>query len=103
MPYRVVPSPRQSELQQLASWFHQDWNLVFPDFYTGLRMYLDNLPAGRRAALGSELRRFMEQNQGASAKALKRLWLRLGAQGWQANLDIRDTLDAFWRIIESKQ
>jgi hypothetical protein len=52
-PYRVVPSPRQSELQQLASWFHQDWKLFFPDFYTGLRIYLDNLPAGRRAALGS--------------------------------------------------
>ena len=89
-------------MQQLASWFHQDWKLVFPDFYTGLRIYLDNLLAGRRGALGIELRRFVEKNQGSSAKALKRLWLRLGAQGWQANLDIRAALDEFCRIIESK-
>src|SRR5438045_3617272 len=67
IPHRVVPSPAPSELQQLAEWFHQDWKLVFPDFYAGLDLYLDNLPAERRAILGRELCQFVEQNRGASA------------------------------------
>lgn len=98
--YRVVPSTTRSELQQLALWFHQDWKLLFPDFYAGLHLYLENLPAERRVVLGRELREFVEQNRGASVQALKRRWLRLGAQGWQSSLDIHSTLAAFCRIVE---
>jgi len=78
-PYRVVPSPARSELQQLALWFHQDWKLLFPDFYAGLHLYLDHLPAQRRVVLGRELCQFVEHNEGTSSDELKRLWLGLGA------------------------
>lgn len=100
--YRVVPSPARSELQQLALWFHQDWKLLFPDFHAGLTMYLENLPAPRRVVLGRELREFVEQNRDASARALTRRWLSLGAQGWQSSLDIRSTLEEFCRIVEGR-
>jgi CdiI immunity protein len=98
--HQAMPSPGRSELQQLASWFHQDWKMVFPDFYKGLNLYLDNLPQERRVALGRELRQFLEQNNGRSSEELKQLWLRLGAQGWQASLDIHSALEEFCRVIQ---
>ena len=100
IPHRVVPSPAQSELQQLAQWFHQDWKLVFPDFYAGLNLYLDNLPSARRVVLGRELCQFVEQNKSTSPEELKGLWLSLGAQGWQTSLEVHSTLENFCRIVE---
>jgi hypothetical protein len=99
--YRPVAAAAKSELEQFASWFHQDWKLIFPDFYSGLKLYLDNLTPGRRQVLGDELQQFLRENSGASAEDLKRSWLRLGAQAWQASLDIRQTLEDFQRVIQA--
>ena len=90
--YRIVPSESKTELQKFAFWFHQDWELIFSDFYEGAKMYLESLSPSRRSELKSELEQFLDLNANSSPSELKKAWLSLGAQGWQANLDIRKTL-----------
>jgi hypothetical protein len=92
--------PEPSELQEFASWFHQDWKLLFPEFYAGVRPYLRNMPLERKCVLASELRDFIEKNSAVSPEELKQKWLDLGAQGWQASLDIHNALKDFLRMIE---
>jgi hypothetical protein len=101
--YKVVPSPERSELHKFASWFHQDWKLVFPDFRAGVEIYLKNLPMDGRRILADELRKFIEHNSTASSQELKQQWLELGAQGWQNSLDIHSTLDEFLATIAANQ
>src|SRR5882724_9152575 len=31
--YAIVPSRLKTELEKLASWFGQDWKLIYPNFY----------------------------------------------------------------------
>lgn len=50
--------------------------------------------------LAKELRQFLSENEQVSPRELKTLWLKLGAQGWQADLSIRDTLEEFNRALE---
>ena len=88
-----------SELQKFASWFHQDWEYVYPDFYQGARMYLAPLPPERRMVLRQELQDFISENANASPVVIKKLWLQLGAQGWQSSIDIGDGLQEFLRMM----
>jgi hypothetical protein len=99
----IVPSPQRTELQQFAQWFHQDWNLVFPEFYSGAAMYFKQLPPERRMELQRQLRAFLDANAGAGPRKLKNLWLKLGAQAWQNDLDIRAVLEDFcWMATDEK-
>jgi hypothetical protein len=93
--FKVVQSKDLSELQQFASWFHQDWKLLFPDFYTGTEMYLKGLSSDRQATLKRELHDFLDKNKNASEKVLFKSWLDLGAQGWDSKLEIRAALLEF--------
>jgi len=99
--HRVKPSPPLTELQQFASWFNQDWKLLFPDFHSGALLYSKNLTQERRKALSNLLRQFLDENANKSEADLKILWLKLGAQGWQANLNIRRALEDFCRMFET--
>jgi hypothetical protein len=96
-PYKIVRTQPKSELEQFAGWFHQDWKLVFNDFYAGAEMYFATLASARKEVLREELATFLQAH--SSADALKRSWLRSGAQGWQENLDIRKTLAEFLRML----
>lgn len=96
IPHNVVKTSEvRSELSRFAVWFHQDWKLLFPDFFSGYQMYVANLSQDRQAALRAELENFLNQNAGMPEQDLKRAWLALGAQAWQANLDVRSTLKKF--------
>lgn len=88
----VLPSRHRNELQKFALQFHQDWDLVFPDFLQGTAMYLQRIPPTRRMQLKIELGQFMMENENASAADLRSRWVKLGAEAWQPNLDIREGL-----------
>lgn len=98
-PYVVVPKKNRSELQTFASWFHQDWELVFPDFYQGAKMYIDSLSTERKKVLKSELIEFINKYIGSNSSEVKRGWLSLGAQAWQSDKDIHKTLNDFVRLM----
>lgn len=101
--YTVIkPASPKTELEQFASWFHQDWKLVFSDFYDGARMYASSLSIARKAALLRELSEFVETHHNASSSALMASWLKLGAQGWERKYDIHKTLLDFVRILSGK-
>jgi hypothetical protein len=93
--HTIVPSPERTELQQFAQWFHQDWHLVFREFYSGAALCLKQLPRDRRITLQRELRAFLDANAKAGPRKLERLWLELGAQAWQHDLNIREVLEDF--------
>jgi hypothetical protein len=98
--YKIVEIPRpKNELSQFARWFHQDWKLEFENFHEGATMYFESLTPERKKLLRSELSEFLEAHPGQSGKGLKRSWLRLGAAGWQRDLDIRDTLGQFVKML----
>lgn len=99
--YEITGIDEHSELEQFALWFNQDWNHIFPDFYRGTRMYLEGLPAARRKVLAQEFRAFLEANAGASAKKLLKLWVGLGAAGWQPDLEIRVGLEDLCWLVET--
>lgn len=82
--YKIVPSQKKSELEQFASWFHQDWELFFSDFTQGAGMYVERLPSHRRAILRNEISGFLERNAESSPGDTKKAWYKLGAQAWQA-------------------
>jgi CdiI immunity protein len=95
----VQPKVQKSELHQFASWFHQDWKLLFKNFHDGAAIYFASLPPERRAKLRLELIVFLDDHREKSIEGLKRSWLKSGAQGWQADLDIRATLGEFVRML----
>ena len=97
--YRVVKGEGQSELQKFASWFHQDWKLIFPNFHEGARMYVNDMSSSRRMELKKQLQRFVDANSQSTVDAVKKEWLNLGAQGWQSELDIKITLQEFIELM----
>jgi len=97
--HQIVPGRERTELEKFASWFHQDWKLVFPNFPEGARMYLSTLPRERKALLHQELSAFLAEHSDDSSSGLKQAWLRLGALGWQSDLDVRETLASFVRMM----
>lgn len=98
--YTIVSSNKQSELQKFASWFHQDWDLVFSDFFMGAKMYFNSLPNERLEVLEKELELFIKRNKNATLDEVEEAWLLLGAQAFQPDLDIKKTLDDFSRILK---
>ena len=100
--YEIVKGARQtSELEKFAKWFHQDWKLVYSDFYVGARMYFSSLSLERKHELRRELREFVEAHRDKSQSAWLASWLRAGAQGWQGSLDIRETLADFVGMLSA--
>lgn len=98
---KVVSSSRErTELERFALWFHQDWRLCFSDIHEGARIYVMGLPANRRAVLRRELLRFLREHTGEPPQALRRLWLKLGAQEWPRGVDVRSILNAFAEMLE---
>lgn len=95
----IVPSKQLSELQKFASWFHQDWDLIFPDFYQGAKMYFNNISAERIKVLKQELKEFLDKYRGSKSSKLEQAWFRLGAEAWQPDLDIYMTLNDFIDLI----
>lgn len=93
--FNVVPMHEKKEIQKFASWFHQDWQLIFSGFSEGTNQYLDGLTSERRAVLKMELEAFVEQNKGRDNKSMLKEWIDLGAEGWDSDLPLYETLESF--------
>ena len=98
---RIIGDPDQwlSELEKFASWFHQDWELIFPDVREGALMYRDSLSHDRRVTLVKELQDFLNRHAGEPSGAVLKAWFRLGAEGWQRDLEISETLRRFIDVM----
>lgn len=99
--YKIVDTGPKSEIEKFASWFHQDWRLVFPDFYTGAKIYFEEVPLSEdaRYVLKQELYRFLDQTEGQDPKEIVQAWFDLGAHAWQCDLDIASTLRDFAEML----
>jgi len=74
-------------LEGLASWFHQDWKLIYPDIPTAARDYLQGRSATERESLRRELKMFLEAKTGRSSEQIRSAWIALGAQSWPRGED----------------
>jgi hypothetical protein len=101
--YTTVGPPERSELQQFAQWFHQDWKLFYADFFVGFDIYINTIDENRRFILRNQLRAFLDSYSNDSPQQLNQRWHTLGAEAWQANLDIRETLEKFWVLSGPQQ
>ena len=99
--YQIAPGPRRSELEMFASFFFQDWYLIFPDFYTGVDMYISAISRKQRQILSKQLEQFVEDHK--TPAQLKQAWLNAGAQAWPPELEIVSTLRDFAKIILEKE
>ena len=55
-------------------------------------MYVSGLSTTRRTALRTELEELLDEYSGKKGKGLRNAWLRLGAQWWDREADLRATL-----------
>jgi hypothetical protein len=100
MENRILPNELKTELQEFASWFHQDWKILFGDAQSCAKTYFSGLSPERRKRLRIELLVFLEGEKNSTANNLLRSWYGLGAQGWQTNIDLRNTLFSFARKLD---
>ena len=100
---KVVPSLHSSPLQRLASWFHQDFGLAFQDVQSGAAAYFKSLNSADRQLLMTEIAPFLATHEGSSEKALRRAWMKLGAQYWPRRADTQSILRGFLTELRSVQ
>ena len=80
--YNLVSVRVVTGLEGLASWFHQDWKLIYPDVPTAARAYIQTLPGSERTLLRQELESFLEANSGRTAEQVREAWIALGVGSW---------------------
>lgn len=101
--YNIIASNEKSELQKFASWFHQDWKIVYPDFISGAKMYFSNLPSDRAEILSQEIIKFLNNHKKDSLSEVREAWISLGAQAWQNDLNIIQTLNDFLILLKNRE
>jgi hypothetical protein len=97
--YHIIPGKHQTELEKFASWFHQDWKLIYPHFYEGAKIYINDLSAERKGVLRQELLNFISTNADRRSEAVISSWCDLGADAWQSDLEILATLKDFADLL----
>jgi len=73
---------KDSELENFASWFHQDFGVIFENIEEGTEAYIGMLSPERKRVLVSELGKLLREYPGKENKGLKNAWIRLGGQWW---------------------
>lgn len=97
--FRIIRTKEQKEVEKFASWFHQDYCIMFDDFEVGFQMYIGMLNRERKRILKEELAKFVDDNEGRSESVVLANWLRLGAGAWDANKAICQTLKRWTKEI----
>ncbi len=73
---------KQTELGKFASYFHQDFGILYASAEEGAHRYLNALSVERKAQLSSEVAKFLNQLPSKNHQSKRNAWLKLGAQWW---------------------
>jgi len=98
---KVISAPHRSPLERFAAMFHQDFLFQFPDAQTGGAQILRQLSSAQRQLLTAELATFLADHDGSSERALRRAWMKLGAQHWPLRGSTRSLLSGFLSQLRS--
>ena len=79
------------ELEKFASFFHQDFCLLFSSMAEGVESYVSQLNAFQKKELKSQLQSFLADWPGEDQKGLLNAWHRSGAQ-WSEKKMLRQNL-----------
>jgi hypothetical protein len=80
-------------LWQFSNSFHQDYGLLGKDFRAGAAMFIEGLTPAQRKVLRVELSTFLAKHEDLPPNSLKRVWMKLGAQWCQRDIDMREALN----------
>jgi len=72
----------KTEISKFASWFHQDYGVLYKNPEIGVDDYLNTLTQDQQQKLFLEINDLLKEFHGKDHKGLKNAWLRLGAQWW---------------------
>ena len=81
----------KSELEKFASFFHQDFTLMFHGMLQGIEEYTEKLSADQKQALVQQLKTLLSEYSGNDNKGLIKAWFRLGAE-WGERKILRENL-----------
>jgi len=73
---------KYAELSKFASWFHQDYGVLYKNPKLGVDDYLNSLAQDQQKKLFLEINDLLKEYYGKENTGLKNAWLRLGAQWW---------------------
>jgi hypothetical protein len=96
----IASSDKTSPLQNLASWFHQDFKLMGMEADDWGKEFIKSLSAAQRRTLKVELLELAAAYPGRSGKGLLNAWARLGAQSWPRSANLRDTIQLWVEALE---
>ena len=97
---KIVAHVRKSELEELAQFFHQDFEIAFESVTEGANEHFRSLTFEQRRALISELRQVLQDHLGKSKRGLQNAWRRLGAQYWNRKIDLASSMSSWVAELE---
>ena len=96
----VASSNKHSPIANLASWFHQDFELMGMEPEEWGKEFIKSLSVDQRRTLKVEWLELKAAYPGKSGKGLRNVWIRLGAQGWPRSANLRDTIQLWIEALE---
>ena len=81
-----------SVIEDFASFFHQDFDLMEKHPNEFAEEVLDSLTKKQKASLRESFIQLLEENPGKKQKGLLNAWHRLGAEWWDKKFDLRATI-----------
>ena len=98
---KVVPTTNNSkELIKFASFFHQDFELLFNDANEGASEYFRTLTEIQKSYLKTQLKNLIEEFPGKQQKGLHSAWIKLGAQWWDKRIDLKESISRWINELE---
>ena len=96
---KIVPIRKRSELEKFAEFFHQDYHLLYSDFFEAVEDYKRSIPPDRRQKLIEQLEAVVAEYK--SEKVLRRVWIKAGAQAWPRGLKFGATLRGVAEVLRT--
>jgi hypothetical protein len=96
----VAASNQHSPLHNLASWFHQDFNLMGIEPEEWGKEFIKSLSAEERRVLRVELQELQAAYPGKNGKGLRNAWIRLGAESWPRSANLREMIGVWVKALE---
>ncbi len=89
-----------SEIEDFASFFHQDFDLMGKDPNEYAHDIFNGLSKKQKSSLRESFIQLLDENSGKKQKGLLNSWRRLGAVWWDKKIDLRATMQNWINCLE---
>jgi len=96
----IASRNKHSPVANLASWFHQDFELMGMEPEEWGKEFIKPLTADHRRTLRVELLELAATYPGKNGKGLRNAWIRLGAQWCPRPAKVREMMEVWVKALE---